>query len=295
MSEHGTLPTCFLLGVPGQQLERVRKRLEQKGIICFSSSFVTSAGSVSESLFALISRLDFTCALFPQQPPANLMFELGIAVGLKKPVLLIAKEPNELPFDIAFLRFIRYNKLNSELFDDFLDSLLRSLPRVPTKLLGKRARAPKKALSALREKILFLNHEHGLRKGQLFEETVEQIFRATDFSVVTAPSQDSGVDFAIWSPELKDVFGLPILVQVKSNFDWGKDRQLVRRLAEMVRNERGSMGLIVSLVSAKAVPETQSKLPVVSILIDELIDWLERGTLVQALESTMLRERQGTP
>lgn len=42
----------------------------------------------------------------------NVMYELGIAHALDKPVLLVSKDPGTLPFDIKSKRFIFYNNYN---------------------------------------------------------------------------------------------------------------------------------------------------------------------------------------
>lgn len=55
---------------------------------------------------------------------SNVLYELGIAQALDKPVLLISKEPNNLPIDIKSKRFLIYSsyadlqeKIRAELFN----------------------------------------------------------------------------------------------------------------------------------------------------------------------------------
>jgi len=58
----------------------------------------------------------------------NVMYELGIAQSLDKPVILISKQPEDIPIDIRSKRFLIYRSY-SELQDELKSELIRALTR----------------------------------------------------------------------------------------------------------------------------------------------------------------------
>mgnify|MGYP003324729880 FL=1 len=70
-----------------------------------------------------ILKSDFIIANITGRNP-NVLYELGIAQALDKNVLLISKNPNELPIDIKSRKFVIYND-SIELKDKLKDALLQ--------------------------------------------------------------------------------------------------------------------------------------------------------------------------
>lgn len=75
-----------------------------------------STGNITTQIHDEINKADFVIADISDKNP-NVMYELGFAQSLKKPVLPISRKGEKIPFDIASIRVLIYdrNRLNETL------------------------------------------------------------------------------------------------------------------------------------------------------------------------------------
>ena|GEM_PF-1664297 len=88
--------------------DRIRKVVvEQCGLECRRADDVFKPGQSMEQVWELINRARLIVADVSGRNP-NVFYELGIAHTLGKPVILITRSEDDVPFDLRHLRFIQY-------------------------------------------------------------------------------------------------------------------------------------------------------------------------------------------
>jgi nucleoside 2-deoxyribosyltransferase len=119
--------TCYFIApatlAPDETLEAIRRALQKRQIQLISVNDLPAGSFVTESVTSLIRQTDFIIADISDRN-SNVFYELGLAHGMRKPVLLIARQ-NELgniPFDLASSLIISYS--NSGELEDFLERWL---------------------------------------------------------------------------------------------------------------------------------------------------------------------------
>jgi hypothetical protein len=70
---------------------------------------------------------------------ANVFYELGIAHTIGKPVILLTRDSNDMPFDLQHLRSIEYTYTppGMKAFEKKLDSSIRNVLSIPSKAAQK--------------------------------------------------------------------------------------------------------------------------------------------------------------
>jgi nucleoside 2-deoxyribosyltransferase len=82
--------------------------LKQQGIEAMRPDDISTANPVVEQVQASIRRADLVVADLTGRNP-NVLFEVGMALGLNKPILLLSQSPSEdMPIDLAAHQVARY-------------------------------------------------------------------------------------------------------------------------------------------------------------------------------------------
>ncbi len=124
---------CFIAGP--FSATRLREALDQLGVR------IASAGSASTPLLAQvraeIERADFVCGVLTGAKDTQALLEVGIAIGLRKPFLLLVRSVNDVPFELRNNNVIEGLEINEhalrfhlKLFVDNLSSVKQSQYRV---------------------------------------------------------------------------------------------------------------------------------------------------------------------
>jgi hypothetical protein len=85
----------------------VREVCTSAGFKCFRGDETYFKGDIFPQMLKLIVKSNLIIANINGRNP-NVLYELGIAQALDKPVLLISREPEKLPIDIKSKRFLIY-------------------------------------------------------------------------------------------------------------------------------------------------------------------------------------------
>ena len=281
--------TCFIAANRGAEKSQLRGHLENRNITCLSLDW--TSGSATPDAFgstisvqALIERSDFVAGVLPSDPSPNLAFELGLASGLGKPLLLFATDPSVAPFDLKVINLLPVSLLASSSLGDYVDVFLRTVHPSKTgfrKTTTRMATGEPRRWREIRIDYdgLLQNHTR-LSSGDL-EKLVERAFRQGGFSLSRSPSPDFGADFALTTPSLAAVFSLPILVEVKNNTRPSLTQEAINRLSMLIQNGRGGAGLVVATRPDKATLYLKGAQPIAVVPFLELFDWLQRGIFEQ--------------
>jgi hypothetical protein len=208
---------------------------------------------MSMVLMEAIGRADIVIAVFGgREESVNVLFELGVALGLRKPTLIIAPQDEtnspDAPTGIAYLRA---DPDDSAALEFGLAQFLAAPPhsdaspkpdQKETRPLGPEADT---LLARLRANHGQLTDQHG---KPLLQDTIVQALRASGISRVSLGEKhgDARIDIAVWSNDLEPWVRNPLLIQVKNSLPGkGELDTLVRRFANAWGPESVNWALVI--------------------------------------------------
>lgn len=86
----------------------IKPTIQAMGISILRADEIYNTASVIDDLFDKLEESDFIIADLTDRNP-NVAYELGLAHALEKPVIIIAQELTDIPFDLRHLRIIIYD------------------------------------------------------------------------------------------------------------------------------------------------------------------------------------------
>jgi nucleoside 2-deoxyribosyltransferase len=109
----------------------ITEALSGNGISVFSLEDITAGEDISSSISRTIQRADFVIADITESNP-NVMYEVGYAHGLRKPVILIANfnAKENIPIGLKGLQFVGYDLARLEVLRDYLSLWLERYQKV---------------------------------------------------------------------------------------------------------------------------------------------------------------------
>jgi hypothetical protein len=227
----------------------------------------------------LVERSDFVAAILEGEPSPNLYFELGLAMGRGKPLLLFT-DSSKVPSALSSATTVVTSAIRNDGWKDLRRAFLRTVRPRHSEPKGK---TTKKLSGGKRWQKLSTEFE-SLRVGATdsaagrFEQLVERAFQLADFPISQSPTPNFGADFALASPKLVRSFGLPLLIEVKSNNRVPINQSAIDRLDELIAEGRGGAALLVTTLPI--LPSIHLRLPraIVIVPFNEILSWLEKGT-----------------
>ncbi len=91
----------------------VESSLPAENIKCYRIDENSHAGKISDELVSAIRKATF-CVADSTGSNANVMWEIGFAMALKKPVIFLHQKDSPVPFDIRDMRSIHYDRYSLE-------------------------------------------------------------------------------------------------------------------------------------------------------------------------------------
>ena len=263
---------CFISAACGDRLDALQRVLNRLGITGESATTGTPRRPVPFTVAAAIKRAEFVIGVFHDLgPSSNVVLELGIAVGLNKPMLLLDSGANAIPFDLSSYPYFPTDLQDEDVLHFQLEGFLRSLRRPHC---GKALRAQR------------------VIRDESFETALEQsvataILRAGGrVSVPSCSGQSNIVDLLIWLPHQDRNLFNPAAVEVRDRVYSDELPTLQRKLAEFVRSSGLGCGLIV-VNSANLERERRRLPPVPSVYViglHEMTSKLENSELASWLK-----------
>lgn len=203
----------------------------------------------------------------------NVLFEVGMAVGMGKPALLITAKAGAIPDDLAGIPYLRARPDDEEALRFGLEHFL-SAPKN-----GSPAAAEAGAETRpLGEEVQPLLKQLGTHPTE--EALVSLIDRALMLSGVQVRSNPRPVgegqkgvpDLAVWSQDLLPWIGNPLVIEVRSDLRTAKDAE---RTAKALQDAAGmSASRWGLLLYKKAAPEAKAALERVPILAESVETFL---------------------
>ena len=105
--------SCFVVmpfhPLYGKQYDRVIKpAIEDAGLRCVRGDEIYANQSIVQDIWQSIRRCRVVVAELSGRNP-NVMYEIGLAHAIGKPIVLLTRSEDDVPFDLRSLRFIFYD------------------------------------------------------------------------------------------------------------------------------------------------------------------------------------------
>lgn len=214
-----------------------------------------------------MSQVDAVIGVVSGRDPSGTLFELGIAVGLNRPVLLaVDRSAGPLASEMFWLHRIDFEPGRPE---PIVDAVRRM--KSPAAETGKRLSIKSPARNSPVPDVGAMSHLEGTE----LESAIADLIRATGAEVYRSGSANAdGFDLAVWDASLEPALPNPVLVEVKTRLrsDWSSSLRQV----EQYLNRSGGTG--VALLVYRDGPSSRELKPgypsVIPVRLDEFADEL---------------------
>ncbi|MHB8103344.1 MAG: hypothetical protein ACYDEF_14525 [Methanosarcina sp.] len=221
-----------------QILDAIKSASEKNGAETLSLSDLlldylkSSNFSITQSIFHLIELSDLVVAYIKDYNP-NLFYEIGLAHGLGKHVVIISDKYFRVPADLINQKIVILSSDLSDkcqniftlekLFDQLLYEKGAFGFQTPTEEV-KNIEASNSEIGYKLKDLLWLN---GSTRHEMFEKWFFELVQGIpEWEIIQAPPVDKGYDFVIWngySDNELNILGNPIPVELKAGKNVSKD------------------------------------------------------------------------
>lgn len=255
--------------------------LESRGWQPFALADVATLGvSLGEAVRAAIESADLVVAYFDEgSQSSNMAFEVGLAAGLGKPVLVIA--PGEVPSDLHSLFQVRASAENADAIGLALDALER---RVETSTDPNHLPMTGRPLGSYADQLLEYIRTTRLDERELQAIIVKAIEGTGAIASLAGPA-DRGFDIGVWAEDLDAIAGNPLLIELKRRISGDTARQSLLSLHSVP-------GARAALIVFLEEPQEESRWlrwPVVGISLERLLREMRHRSFAEVVRE--LRNR----
>lgn len=300
MDKQTALKSCFIVASIAVNIETLRSALANRGIqVRDALSLPSGPGSILGAIESAIRGADFICAIIVPQMSPNVLFEIGLAYGARKPLFLIVDKGADLPANLKDIFYVRASPSDAKAIEfnlnHFLEHQARGVSRKYPEIFRDSQGGPYIPSSSLkgmlRATLESLQRSEGAEAALALESLVADLF--AEASAVVAQERyhpDAGADMAVWLDDIESSLGNPLLVEVKSGrLSQRRLEQAELQLRRYLTQTNAQAGLLVYFDQAgQRFPSSSSMWPlVVRFDVRDLADIISRGELV----ATLLKER----
>jgi len=291
MRKKAALKSCFIAAPIAVNTETLRKVLMDRGIqVKDALSLPAGPGSIIGAIESAIRDADFVCAVIPLQMSPNVLFEIGLAYGARKPLFLVVDKEADLPANLKDIFYVRASPWDNEAIefnlDHFLEHPTRGVPRRQRITVKEPKPSPPQELR-IDEKLESLRRLEGSERAMALESLVADLLKQAG-AVVTRERYypDTGADMAAWLDGIESSLGNPVLVEVKAgHLSEQRLRQAELQLQHYLAQTNARAGLLIYFDQmGRRFPSSPSTWPlVVRFDVRDFADIVSRGQLVAAL------------
>ena len=124
--------TCFIAAPFGFDTAPLMQAIAERGLATSRMEDVEPGKDIITSVLDQIKRADMVCAVLPAgYSHEPIVFELGLAYGLNRPILLFIEPDVKMPLGISNLNYVTTSLTDLQMFGKALDSLLANLDQTP--------------------------------------------------------------------------------------------------------------------------------------------------------------------
>lgn len=228
-------------------ISEILKFLNENNIEVFDSmSDINYGNSIQKSIKNAISECDFVLIVYSMANP-NIAFEAGIAFSLNKPIFSVVSEYKDDPdflFDSPYVRAMpsEIEKISFNL-KIFLDKIK---PKKTSKKVIKHKYYGGGFPNYYND--IFYNYNHiNTNNERDYEMFFKDIFEKYSLSVIQNKFDAKSnfyTDFCIWSDELSNVIGNPILIEIKKEINKKNINEIRTNIEKLINNNFADCCLI---------------------------------------------------
>lgn len=281
---------CYIIAPVGARLDEIKRLLRERRIEPVVSFELPVGGfGASESVKKVIRNARLCIALLGKEPyDANVLYELGIAKGLGKRVLVI--EPpglGKLPVELGGFVSIKSEPEASGAISFALDRVLGA-NKIREPILT--ARSLSKPIGELSDFFLSqISPEHQPINGRFLIDIVAKALAESGVTtIVYAQTAEAETDLAIWSDDLEGWTGNPLIVEVKLSIaGFSQALEVAQGLERYLTQSNARFALVLYLNGGPLAPRVSSS-PVFFVEIRELLRLLRTkgfGQIIRELRN----------
>jgi len=125
---------CFVVMPFASMFEReytrvIKPAVESLGLECLRGDEIYSEQSIIQDIWKSLRSSRVIVAELSGRNP-NVMYEIGLAHALGKPIILLTRNQDDVPFDLKSLRYIYYDTDNPDWGSDLREDLVRAIKKV---------------------------------------------------------------------------------------------------------------------------------------------------------------------
>ena len=292
-------PAAFISAPPDVNTSELAGALEARGLNVLRADEIGIGMSWSESLRQSLKRADYVIAVVGERPNANVLYELGMASGMDKPVLVLASQHGLLPFSLSGLPYLNADPDNLKAINFGLDQLLAT-PKTKAKVVPS-SESETHPIGDLADHLLEVVEqirEKSDRKHKDITEVIEQSIKESGVPSLSkegnfSPRRSEDLpfrraDLVVWSSDLESWVGNPLIIEVKTELRGKSDIDMaITRLSGVLKETRSPFGLLLYLTAKPAILYGTFYDPRVLVMsIEEFIGGLKSEGLGEFLRRT---------
>ncbi len=281
---------CYISAPVNFDLTRLEALLDSQKIEYHSFYDFSIGTTFSDLIRRKIRESDFIIAVL-QSENANVLFELGVAEGLKKPTFILVDKEYKVPFFLDTKFYYQTNFKDLSLIDLALKNFVQD---IGSRKKNTQKKEDKDSLT-VDETANTLARISNLRKNPNEKEIfsiIKDTFSKIDIQNVSISEStaDKGVDLIIRSKNLTPYFGNPIFVEVKAgNLNVQRIIQAEQQLLKYI-NLSEAKGAIILYLDRDNKRFDNIKTSYNSILLFDLEDFIN-GIASDGFEKTLIDKR----
>jgi len=287
------LYTCFVSAPAGVNLTRIKQILLERDIEFIHPSEVLSHGqSISEKVSKLISLSDIFIAVFDNiHENGNTLFELGLAAGYKKQIIILTPPSFSLPSDLTGYLILRVTQDNLDALgfslDQMLTATLKKLKKRETKTYNDIKKTRKPISNKIHELKIKLDELDPRVASYTLERFVADLLKESGISVIQQSEKpDTGADFAIWSDELGAILGNPILIEIKRAIsDRAQAIKVTNQINRYIKKSNSKSAIVLYLegLPSDSVQEITNKFNILFFRLGDIVEQLQNNTFADTI------------
>ena len=290
------IKTCFISGPAEANIGPVRQALIARGVDVLGLSDVAAGTSWQAALISSITQADLVIGVLTQHDSANMMFELGIAAGYRKPVLIFAPPKGDLlPTNLKGFQVVRTSLHNREAIDFALDQILASPATQVRAELPEATPAKERAIttSYFRERLAQVLRDEHWRE---IETLVAQVLRESGAEVVAeSGTPNTRIDLVVWSDGLRTYVDNPFPIEIKARL---RTREDAKRALNQTERSANLIGSRWSMLLYGEGPTSSDRVwlsnpAVLALKIDDLLVRLESVSFPEIVRTLRNRRVHG--
>lgn len=287
-SGKSTLRRCFISAQSGAASKALAQAFAARGVESFRADDIVLGSDLTPEILHHLENADFVGALVDDAGAApNVMFELGAAYNLRKPIILFTTTYDRLLSGLRGIYVVRATIDEIPSVSADIDRFLHHAGAVALVDEEGSERKQRPSLSWARDALEGLRNAAAADRGRRFEWLVSEVFRRAGGEVVQDPSHEGEeADLIVWMDDIAYEVGGPMIVQCKS-YPGGSGsilanaKHTVDRLETYLDASDAKIALLVYHHDRRMAPPLMETPRVLVFSIDELIEVLERGALAE--------------